>query len=120
MRFTDVIASGGKRFLLPFLITVDGFSGVGVWGGGDTLNVFSPFGKSAIFSYHSVNSAIISCHLVTSATVLYQVTAFWFDVQCADGKIKISGFIFVISLALKLNKSLKVIIIRNVIRGSTL
>ena len=35
-------------------------------------NVFTPFGKSATFSHH----------LATSVTVLYQVAAFQFDVQC--------------------------------------
>ena len=48
------------------------------------LNFFIPFGKSAIFSYHSV----------ISTTVLYQVQAFRSDVQCAGGKVKMSEFIY--------------------------
>ena len=71
-------------------------------------DVFASFDKSAIFSYPSVTSAISSYHSVNSATVLYHVTVFRIDVQCAGGKVKISEFIFVISLTLKFNKSYKV------------
>ena len=48
----------------------------GVWGCDTPPNVLAPLGKSAKFSYNSVNSAVISCHSVCSATVLYQVAAF--------------------------------------------
>ena len=85
---------------------IDRFSGVGCRGWVKP-HVFVLFDKSAIFSYHSVNSTIISCHSVFSAKVLYQVAAFWFDVQYEGGKLKISDFIFIIRFALKLNKSFK-------------
>ena len=67
--------------------------------GCDTPNAFALFSKSAIFSYHSVNSATF----LHSATVLYQVAVFRFDVQCEGGAVRICELIFVIRLGLKLS-----------------
>ena len=39
-------------------------------------NAFAPLGKSAIFSYNSVNSAIFLYQTVNPAIVLYQEAAF--------------------------------------------
>ena len=90
---------------------IDGSSG-GCWGA-IPPNVFAPYGKSAFFSYYSVNFAIFLYHSVTSASVLYQVVAFLgltFSVGMEKSRL-VSLFLLsdFLSEALKLKKSFKVI-----------
>ena len=75
---------------------MDGFTGE-CWGA-TPPDIFAPFGNSAIISYHSVNFAIQPYLSVNSAIVVYPLAAF-----------QTSEFVYVIRLALKFNKSFKVI-----------
>ena len=63
-------------------------------------NAFAPLGKSGILSYHSVTPKIFSYHSVNYAIVLYLVAAFRCEVQCRSEKFKISEFSSVIRLDL--------------------
>ena len=77
--------------------------------GCEVTPMFSFHSVNLQYFLHSVNSAIVLCLSADSTTILYQAAALRFDVHCASGKFKISELIFVIGLALKFNKSFKVI-----------
>ena len=55
-------------------IIIDKYSGAK--GGATPPKAFAPFGKSVIFSYHSVSPAIFLCHSVNSVIVFNTVVTF--------------------------------------------
>ena len=73
--------------------TIEGFTGERR--GCDATQFFPPFGNSALLSYHSLNSPVHPYLSLNSAIIVYPMAT--------------SEFVFVIRMALKFNKSFKVI-----------